>query len=271
MSSSDEQNSDDESQQNDSSEESATESEEESDDDIKETEKAEKLPYPIVSKPSLVPTAKIAPSNAVKSKTYDQMVYEAMKNLNENRRIGVSIQRIMKYMRENHELPPKKIKFFLKKTIDKGLKENIYVHTSGTGLLGSIAFSTAHWNDLKKEEKKELKAVERKAAPKPAVKRKPGPKQKAMPISKPAKKLKVDPKTKKSQSVEDKNNNVTVGKTGAKKANVASNLLKGLPKTKPKPELKSTINKDKASGKITKTVVPSAKSKPPDRAARSKL
>lgn len=263
MSSSDRQSLDDESQENDSSEETDTGSEKESGDDIKEAEKPEKPPHLVVSKPPLEPTAQIAPKNTVKSIGYDRMVYEAMKNLNENRRLGVSIQRILKYMQENYDLPSKRIKFFLKRSIDKGLKDNIYVHTSGTGLQGSIAFSTAHWNDLKKEKRKVLRAAEKKET----AKRKLETKKNVEPLSTAVIKLKVDTKTKKTQSAKDKNNNATDGKAASKKAKMA---VKALPMAKAKPKQKTKPNRDKPSAEIMESVVPNTKSKPSDRATRSK-
>lgn len=259
-----------ESEENDSEpERTADESEEEGDDATAEDDETEKSPQPVVPvapKPSSVPKA---PRNAVKSKTYDRMVHEAMETLNEIRRLGVSIQRIVKYVNENYDVASNKVKFYCKKAIDKGLKENIYVHTSGVGLAGSIAFSVEYWNDMKKAQNKILKAAEREEKSKATTKRKPKPKpkpkEKVEPKPTAAKKpkaTKADSNSQKSQP-QDKNNNPTVGKAAAKKTKKIIRLSVNLPTTRAKPKPKAAPGaktiKDKPSAKTTGKAVPSAK------------
>lgn len=262
-----------ESEENDSEPEGpADESEGEGDDGTEEDDETEKSPQPVVPvapKPSSAPKAKNAPRNAVKSKTYDLMVHEAMSKLNEVRRLGVSIQAIVKYVNANYDVTSNRVNFYCKKAIDKGLKENIYVHTSGVGFSGSIAFSVEYWNDMKKVEKKTMKAAEReeksKAKPKPKPKPKPKLKAKVDPKPTAAKKPKADSKSQDSQPQKDKNNNPTVGKAAAKKTMKTIRLSVNLPTTRAKPKPKAApgakTNKEKPSAKTAGKAVPSAKGK----------
>lgn len=240
------------------SEGSTDESEEESGEDTEEAEETEKPPKPVVSarpKPPSAPKAKSVPrttNTVTKSKPYHRMVHEAMEKLAESRRVGVSIQRIVKYVNDNNDLPTDRSKFYCKKAIDKGLKDNIYVHTSGAGMSGSIVFSSDHFKNLKKEQKKTLKAEEKKAIPKSKAKPKSKPSQKPKPKLTEAKKPKEGSKTKNSQPKNDKNGKSPVGDAAAKKTKRKLGPATVVPttkaKVKPKPKSESkAVNKEKSS------------------------
>lgn len=127
---------------------------------------------PFAGKPSIKPSPPGAtgPARALKPThpSYENMVLDAMKILDENKRTGVSISKILSFVTTKNALPATKTRLFFKKAIEKGITNKIYAHTTGTGFSGSIKFSAEYRNKLKKEQAKELRD-----AAKPVSKAKP--------------------------------------------------------------------------------------------------
>lgn len=238
------------------------ESTSESDQQPETVEKAtvkNKIPVTVATKPSTAPKPKAAPRPAIaRTKSYDAMVLDAMNALNGNKKSGVSIISVLKYVQANMEERDKFKRTMFKKAIDKALKTEMFVHTSGVGMSGSITFSAEHKKNLKLEEKKQAKAA--KAAEKLAAAK---AKLSAKSSKRPSKPKKLH---------QDENNNTAPKKAGAKVKKVRLSIAV-LPtvkaKAKPKPraaakpkttELNAKANKgptkagpSKAAGPSTKT------------------
>ncbi|EAT37349.1 AAEL010638-PA [Aedes aegypti] len=191
----------------------------------------------------------------VKSKSYDVMLLEAMNALDENKKSGVSIKSVMKYVQDNIKVRENFKMHMFKKAIDKALLADLFVHTSGTGMTGSIAFSAAQKKSRKLQKAKEIKAAEKKAISDAKTKEKHKPK-----AIKKASKPKGPSKDKNNNSTEAQGaSKKTTGK--GKKARLSVTLLptikaKPKPKAKPKaaPKPKSEPTKATSSKEMPKAV-----------------
>ncbi|XP_058818993.1 histone H1-like [Topomyia yanbarensis] len=197
--------------------------------------------------------------------SYDKMVYEAVKELDENKRSGTSISKIIKFVTTKYDLKDSKVKLFCKKAFEKGIKDETYVKTSGVGMTGSINFSTKHKQKLNKEKKKETvppkkPTTKAKTAVKPkSGKSKTDKKQPSATKEVTSTKTKAKPKAKSTKSSKDANNN-SAATTGAKKPKAVSNT-----KTKV----------SKATGKvrlsINPNIAPKLKPQPKNAAAKASV
>lgn len=246
-------------------EESGDENEQQPDTDEKEVVQPKP---PKVSIPQSAPKLNVAPRaprpTAVKSKSYDVMILDAMNALDENKKAGVSIRSVMKYVQDNMPIPGNFKMYMFKKAVDKALNKDMFVHTSGTGMTGSIAFSAAHKKTKKLKLAKEMKAAEKKetAEAKPKTKAKPKP-------TKAAAKLKGPAKDKNNPGKKPAASKNTTGKE--KKARLSVSLLPKLKaKAKPKPKAvaksKSEEPKTATTKEIKKTAIDAAEPNPKGRA-----
>lgn len=238
-----------------SAEDGEAESEDENaDESEQQPEIAEKVnvqpKIPVSSMPSsLAPKRQLAPPGAqlpiVKPKSYDTMVLDAMKALDENKRSGVSVISVSKYIKDNMLMRDNFKKALFKKAIDKALKSEMFVHTSGMGMSGSIAFSVAHKKTMKQEQNKKEKAL--KAAEKKATK-----------AAEAKLKAKAKPKVKTTKEPpKDKNNNKTDKPAAskkptamAKKARLSIAIMPAA-KAKAKPKPKAAAKAKPAASKAT--------------------
>lgn len=224
---------------------------------------------PMAPKHSSVPKPKPKPQPRpmhpaiAKMKSYDVMVLDAMNALNENKKAGVSIIRLLKYVRDNMVVRENFKSYFFKRAVDKALKAETFVHTSGVGMTGSIAFSAGHKKLLRQEEKKkekDIKAAEKKAALKTKTKAKAKPKPKNPAKSK--------------EPQQDKNNNIAMKKptAKAKKARLSIPLLptiKAKAKPKPKTVAKPKTNARNAEASQGKTKAAPSKEAGPNATTRT--
>ncbi|XP_053691886.1 uncharacterized protein LOC128740373 [Sabethes cyaneus] len=111
----------------------------------------------VSSKPNGGPVNPPKTAVALQHPKYDEMVEQAVKELVENQRTGTSIQKVMKFIENKYSVPEAKAKLFCKKSIQKGLKNETYVKTSGIGLTGSIDFSASYKKKMKREQMKLMK------------------------------------------------------------------------------------------------------------------
>lgn len=251
QSSSEEYDSEDEEEQE--AEKSAEDGEAESGDESEQQpEIAEKVnvqpKIPVGTMPSsLAPKRQLAPRGVqltiVKPKSYDAMVLDAMQALDENKRSGVSVISVSKYIKDNMQMRDNFKKALFKKAIDKALKSEMFVHTSGMGMSGSIAFSAAHKKTMKKEQNKKERAL--KAAEKKATK-----------AAEAKLNTKAKPKVKTTKEPpKDKNNNKTdkpaaSKKPTAKKARLSIAIMPAA-KAKAKPKPKAAAKAKPAASKAT--------------------
>ncbi|XP_053691885.1 uncharacterized protein LOC128740371 [Sabethes cyaneus] len=191
---------------------------------------------------------------AMQHPKYDKMVEEAVKELVENQRTGTSIYKVMKFIENKYSVPEAKAKLFCKKAIQKGLKNETYVKTSGIGLTGSIGFSASFKKKIKSEQAKLLKPkkpttsqVKAKAKPQPksekeTVTKKKAPSRKAEPKTKESAKLKKDTKKNAATKAGSKNDKskAKISKTGKVRLSINSMIV-------PQPKLKGTV-KSKSAG-----------------------
>lgn len=272
---------DDDDEEQDDADEEETES-----DDPNEAEHSEKIsgkklsvvPEKVASskmpqaKPVLTKETKMQANLKPNHPSYEKMVLETMIKLDEHKRGGVSIMKIVKFLSSTYSVDGR-MKLFCKKAIEKGIKENLYVKTTGVGFSGSINFSAQYRQKQKQQEAKALKAT---AAPK--NKAKPKPKKLPAKPKKASKKAvtskKVEPKSTKEKPKKDANNNskTTVTKkatTGPKvkisKASGKVRLSISAPtttkiKAKPKtaPAVTNKANKTAANKVLSKPVDPKA-------------
>ncbi|XP_029725029.1 histone H1 [Aedes albopictus] len=219
--------------------------------DTEESEVVQAKP-PTVSIPQSAPKPNIeprAPRPTVKSKSYDVMILDAMNALDENKKSGVSIRSVSKYVQDNMPVPENFKMFMFKKAVDKALSKDMFVHTSGTGMAGSIAFSAAHKKTKKLQQAKEMKAAEKKAKTEAKAKAK-------------AETAKAKPKTTKAAAKpkpKDKNNNPSEKLADSKnttvkgkKARLSVSLLPTL-KAKAKPKPKAAVKSETEAPKTTTT------------------
>ncbi|XP_058447201.1 histone H1B-like [Malaya genurostris] len=228
------------------------EEEEEEDDDQYEEEKEEqngtenqvkvatKIVKPIHGPPR-ANAPKLTAAATTQHPTYDKMVFEAVKDLDENKRSGTSISKILKFVTTKYDLEDNRARLFCKKAIEKGIKDETYVKTSGVGFSGSITFSSKYrqkWNKEKKKALKPPKQSKTSAEPKPKTtsaktKKQPPTATKKVPTSK----AKPKPKAKSGKSSKDSNNNAT---------------SKAVPKKhKPGPNTKAKVSKTTGSVRLS--------------------
>ncbi|XP_055548102.1 histone H1-I-like [Wyeomyia smithii] len=246
--------SDDEGSENEDQEEFE---EEEVDEQQKENPQSENR----VAKSTVMPPAS-GPGAAVtvpQHPKYDKMVEEAVKELVENKRSGTSIQKILKFITNKYLIAEPKAKFFCKKSLEKGLKNEMYIKTSGVGFSGSVNFTTSYRKKLKAEQTKLLKPkktkeskVKPKAKPAEAKTKKDTIAKKRGPTSK------AEPKVKQAAvSKKDKNNN-PAPKTGSKNAKIANTKTKISKTGKVRLSINAKIApQPKAKPKVTAKVKPS--------------
>lgn len=232
----------------------------------------------VASKPAIssVPAAITVVASTSQHPKYDKMVKEAVLELGENKRNGTSIQMIIKFIANKYTIPDSKAKIFCKKAIEKGLKDEMYVKTTGVGFNGSINFSTTYKKLMKREQAKLAKPTK----PKPekvitAVKPKP---KKVITAAKPK------PKKSSTKPKKDSNNNpaTKVGSKSTKTANTKAKISKNgkvrlsiNTKAIPQPKLKATVKPKSAGasgskkattkvavGKTSETKTISSKTKP---------
>lgn len=198
------------------------------------------------SKPLLTNEKQMEDHSKPHHPSYDKMVLEAMTKLDEHKRSGVSIVKIIKFISSTCA-ENSRMKFFCRKAIEKGINEDLYMKTTGVGFSGSINFSAKYRQKQKQEKAKALKAT---AAPK--VKAKSNTKKlpaKPKPASKKAAPLKkAEPKPTKAKPKKDANNN--------SKTTVTKKTTTG-----PKAKISKTSGKVRLSIAAPTTIKPKAKPK----------
>lgn len=187
-----------------------------------------------VKKPeSLTNTATQRPSRP----PYAVLVIEAVKELDENNRNGVSIQKIVNFISSKYDLTEASVRLHCKRAIVKNLELDIFQRKTGVGNSGSFKLS----NNYKKKQKK---STAKKSAPVKAVK-------KAVPVAQAKVNKKVPTQT--SATVKQ-----AAAKRPAKKAETSTSTktaVKSVPKNKVvKSEAPTKAKVSKQSGRVSLSV-----------------
>ncbi|XP_038047271.1 histone H1.0-like [Patiria miniata] len=127
-------------------------------------------------KPAKSPTKKAAKKPASDHPSYDVMIVQAVKDLNEKK--GSSRQAIVKHIKSNHNKLTDKADVRIKLALKRMEKKGTLTHTTGSGASGSFLVADAK-KPAKKTTKPKPKKVKKPAAAKKAAKPKSSKKTKS--------------------------------------------------------------------------------------------